>query len=50
MGKRDKLGSGINIYTLLHIKQIINKDLFCSTGNATQYSVINYMGKESEKV
>ena len=40
---------GINIYTLLYIKQIINKDLLYSTGNATQYSVIIYMGKECEK-
>ena len=35
----------INIYTLLYIKQIINKDLLYSTGNSTQYSVIIYMGK-----
>ena len=40
---------GINIYTLLYIKQIINKDLLYSTGKSTQYSVITYMGKESEK-
>ena len=40
---------GINIYTLLYIKQIINKDLLYSTENSTQYSVITYMGKESEK-
>ena len=40
---------GINIYTLLYIKQITNKDLLYSTGNSTQYSVITYMGKESEK-
>ena len=26
-----------------------NKDLLCNTGNSTQYSVITYMGKESEK-
>ena len=39
----------INIYTLLYIKQIINRDLLYSTGNSTQYSVITYMGKESEK-
>ena len=44
-GKRNKLGVGINIYTLLYIKQIINKDLLYSTGNSTQYSVIIYMGK-----
>ena len=31
---------GINIYTLLYIKQIINKDLLYSTGNSAQYSVI----------
>ena len=36
------------IYTLLYIKQIINKDLLYTTGNSIQYSVITYMGKESE--
>ena len=47
---RDKLEEfEINIYTLLYIKQIINKDLLYSTGNSIQYSVITYMGKESEK-
>ena len=40
---------GINIYTLLYIKQIVNKDLLYNPGNFTQYSVITYMGKESEK-
>ena len=40
---------GINIYTLLYIKQITNKDLLYSTGNSTQYLVITYKGKESEK-
>ena len=40
---------GINIYTLLYIKQISNKDLLYSTGNYTQYLVITYNGKESEK-
>ena len=40
---------GINIYTILYIKQIINKNLLCSTMNSSQYSVITYMGKESEK-
>ena len=39
---------GINIHTLLY-KQIINKDLVHSTENSAQYSVITYMGKESEK-
>ena len=36
--------AGINIYTLLHVKSITNKDLLCSTGNSTQYSV-TYKGK-----
>ena len=40
---------GINIYTLLHIKEITNKNLLYSTGNSTQYFVITYNGKESEK-
>ena len=39
----------INIYTLLYIKLIINKDLLYSTGNSTQYSVITSMGKEPKK-
>ena len=47
-GIKQKLG--INIHTLLYIKQITNKDLLYSTGNSTQYSVITYMRKESEKV
>ena len=40
---------GIDIYTLLYIKQITNKDLLYSTGNSTQYSVVTYTGKESKK-
>ena len=40
---------GINIYTLLYTKQITNKDLLCSTGNYTQYLVITFKEKESEK-
>ena len=39
----------IDIYTLLYIKQITNKDLLYSTVNSTQYSVMAYMGKESKK-
>ena len=35
--------------TLQYIKQITNKDLLCSTRNSTQYSVVIYMGKESQK-
>ena len=41
---------GINIYTLLYIKQITSKDLLYSTGNYTQYFVITHKGKKSEKV
>ena len=38
----------INIYILLHIKQI-NKDLLYSTENSMQYSEINYTEEESKK-
>ena len=40
-------GGGIDIYTLLYIKWITNKDLLYSTGNYTQYLVITHHGKES---
>ena len=33
-------GFGINIYTLVYIKQITNKGVVYSTGNYTQYFVI----------
>ena len=39
---------GIDIYTLLYIKQIANRNLLYSTENSTQYSVIPYMGNESK--
>ena len=39
----------MNIYTILYIKQTINKALLYNTGNSTQYSVITYMGEESEE-
>ena len=38
-----------DIHTLLYLKEITNKYLLYSTGKSTQYSVIIYMGKESEK-
>ena len=45
---RDKLGVwDYHIHSTIY--KIINKDLLYSTGNSTQYSVITYMGKESEK-
>ena len=31
---------GIDMYTLLYLKQITNKDLLYSTGNSIEYSVI----------
>ena len=49
MEARDKLGAGINIYTLLDIKYIIKKDLLYCTRRSAQHSVITYMGKESGK-
>ena len=39
----------INIYTLLHLKYITNEDLLYSIGNSTQFFVITYMKKETEK-
>ena len=40
---------GMDIYTLLYIKQMANKDLPHSTGNSTQYSVMTYAGKGSKE-
>lgn len=40
---------GIGTFTLLYVEWMVNRDLLHSTGNSTQYSVITYMGKESEK-
>ena len=47
--KKDKKGRGTDVYTLLYIKQITNKNPLYSTGNSTQYSVMIYMAKESKK-
>ena len=41
---------GIDIYILLYIKQITNKNLPYSIGNYAQYPVVTYNGKEYEKV
>ena len=35
---------GINIYTLLYLKRITNKDLLNSTGNSAQCYVAAWMG------
>ena len=40
---------GVSKYKLLYMKQINNKVLLYSTGNYSQYLVIIYNGKESEK-
>ena len=37
---------GINIYTLLYLKWITNKDLLSSTGNSVQCYVAAWMGGE----
>ena len=37
---------GIDIDTVLYIKEITSKVLLYSTGNSTQYSVMAYMRKE----
>ena len=37
----------IDIYTLLYIKWIINKNLLYHTGISIQYFVMTYMGIES---
>jgi len=49
VGKGINWESGTDIYTLLYLKQITNKDLLYSTGNSAKYSRITYMGKEFEK-
>ena len=40
---------GTDVYMLLYIKQMGDKELLDSTGKLTQYCVVPYMGKESEK-
>ena len=44
---RDKLGDWDE--HVLCIKLMTSEDLLYSTGNATQYSVMSYVGKESKK-
>ena len=38
--------SGIEVYTLLYLKLITNKDLLYSTGNSAQYYIAAWMGGE----
>ena len=53
--KGEMLGEGINqrigidIYTLIYIKQIGNNDYYTAQGNLFNTCLITYMGKESEK-
>ena len=49
VGKVINWETGIDIYTLLHIKQITNKKLLYSTRNSTQYSVMTRIEKEPLK-
>ena len=45
MGERDR-EFGINMYTLLYLKWITNKDLLDGTGNSAQCYVAAWMGEE----
>ena len=38
-----------NIYTVLYVKQVTNKELLYSTENYTQYFIKTYKEKESGK-
>ena len=40
---------GVDMYILLYLKQLSNKDLVYSTGSSAQYSVITYVGKKFEE-
>ena len=49
-GGRDGLGVwDWHVHTLRYTERLPNGDLLCSTGNSTQYSVIIYVEKESER-
>ena len=45
-GERIVREFGIDMYTLLYLKWITNKDLLCSTGNSAQCYVAAWMGVE----
>ena len=38
---------GMDMYTLLYLKWITNKDVLCSTGNSAQCYVAAWMGGEN---
>ena len=48
MGRRVR-EFGMDMYTLLYLKQITNKDLLYSTANSAQCNVATQMGKGFEK-
>ena len=35
----------MDMYTLIYVEWITNKDLLYNTGNSTQYSLMAYLGK-----
>ena len=45
----EKWEVGLDIYTLPQMEWMSSKDLLHRTRYSTQYSVVTYMGKESEK-
>ena len=49
VGKGINWEIGIDIYALLYIKQVSNKNLLYTTGNSIHYSAMTYMGTESKK-
>ena len=49
LGEGIKWEVEIDIYTLLYMEWMSNKDLLSSTGKFAQYSLVTYVGKESEK-
>lgn len=40
---------GLDIYTLLYVREVSNEDLLYRTENSTQYSAVPYKGKVSTK-
>lgn len=49
MGRGTDWEVGIDIYTLLYIKEITCKDQLRSTRNSIQYSIMTHMGKNIKK-
>ena len=39
----------MDMYTLIYVRWITNKDLLYNTGNSTQYSLMAYLGKEFKR-